>query len=304
MAEILLKAGADPLIDLGKDRHVHDDCIGRRPWYPASKYAFASGDRRMAAVFLPYVKSAREASRALGWAVDGTTRSPGVVVEVLSHPELDVNAKDGPGRHRHSCPVTPLYLVCAARDAALIRLLLAAGADPNVPHDEETAGTAQVDGDGCNALQALASRSGFSYYETTPQVSEEETKECFRMVIAAGANRMWFLVLLPPLPPLPPTPNLLFQQVHVSISAIARREPLLSRRIALDLSRERAGLENMCSAAGGRQEDNPSPCSPRQDRRTLPHRGRSRYQRRKREWRDAITSDSRCRDLRGSPRLV
>jgi hypothetical protein len=113
-----------------------------------------------------------------------------VVVEIFRHPELDVNAKDGTGRHIHFWPVTPLYSACKARDAALIRLLLAAGADPNVPHGEETSETAQVNGMGCNVLHALAEHSGLYYSETAPQVNEEETKECFRMVIAAGANCM------------------------------------------------------------------------------------------------------------------
>ncbi|RDW75540.1 ankyrin-2 [Coleophoma cylindrospora] len=186
LAEVLLKAGADPSRDLGKNRHVDDMSLGGRSPSPASKYAFGNGDQRMAAAFIPYVNGAQEATRALSWAVNGN-RNPGVIAEVLRHPEVDINARDGTDRPYF--PMTPLYLACAARDSSLIRDLLAVGADPNVPHNERTSRTSQSDGLGYNVLHALANRGGFYYYGVPPPVGEEETRECFRMAIAAGANR-------------------------------------------------------------------------------------------------------------------
>lgn len=192
MAEILLKAGADPEKDRGEDKHVFDITVGGRDRTPACMNAFNGRDARMAAVFMPYVKGAEGANRALHWAVSGS-RNLGVIAEVLRHPDLDINAQYGYGK------MTPLYMACAARDPALIRELLAAGANPNVLHRDHY-GQREADQEfGYNALHALASRGGDFYHTTANnnEVSEEETTECFNLVIAAGANRT-SLSLLPP----------------------------------------------------------------------------------------------------------
>jgi len=220
MAEKLLKAGADPEKDIGKDQHVTDCSFGGRQKDPPCKYAFQGADKDTAAVFMPYVNGAQGASRALNWAVgDLSARDPGVIDEILRHPDLDINA-------RHSVVgnfgMTPLFLACRVRDSSLIHKLLTAGADPNVPHistgqnmPQISTGkngpfgsighnglfgsmtSAKADSSGHNVLHALANRGGNYLYGTLAEVSEEETRECFKLVIAAGADCMCFLVPYP-----------------------------------------------------------------------------------------------------------
>lgn len=195
MAEILLRAGADSEQDRGENHDVYDNTIGGRPRYPPCKVAFKSGDQDMAAVFMPYVKGATQASRALAWAVGGNrTGRPDVVDLILRHPDLDVNARYG--NNQNSSNMTPLYKACTTRDSEVIRKLLAAGADPNILYVEGGYGFTEVDGIGCNLLHALANRGGGLFTPDQSEVSEEETRECFRLVITAGANGMYFPAVL------------------------------------------------------------------------------------------------------------
>jgi ankyrin repeat protein len=203
MAEILLRAGAHPEKDLGKNQHVDDCSFGGREKYPACRYAFQGADKDTAAVFMPYINGTQEASRALNWAIGAhSARDPGVIDEILCHPDLDLNT-------RHSIvggnfKMTPLFLACRARDSSLIQKLLNAGADPNVPHIStgqdglfSSRKSAEVDSSGHNVLHALANRGGDHLFGTLADVGEEETRECFKLVIAAGANCMYLLILYP-----------------------------------------------------------------------------------------------------------
>jgi ankyrin repeat protein len=212
MAEILLTAGADPERDIGKNQHIHSMVIGGRDKHPACMVAFQSKDKNTAAAFMPYVKGAKEASRALNWAVRARPeRDLSVIGEIMRHPELDLNAKYYSGRGESA--MTPLFLACTIRDPSLICKFLAAGADPNVPHSRRNdseyfmlrAPTPQTSKEstksndlGYNALHALARRSSNYYYGSSSEVSEEDTRECFRLVIAAGADCMFFLFAIPP----------------------------------------------------------------------------------------------------------
>ncbi|KAK7181631.1 ankyrin repeat-containing protein [Paraphaeosphaeria sporulosa] len=188
MAGILLDAGADPEKDTGVDHHVYDNTIGGRPEYPACMVAFQSGNKELASVFMPFIKGANQASRALDWAIDRDRTGRADVVDViLRHPDLDVNGT--PKNRRRASYMTPLYKACTKRNSELIRKLLASGADPNIPHNGASGfGAPEANHVGCNVLHALAN-CGDSYSNPTPsEVSEEEIQECFRLVIAAGAN--------------------------------------------------------------------------------------------------------------------
>ncbi|KAF2448129.1 ankyrin [Karstenula rhodostoma CBS 690.94] len=188
MAEILLEAGADPEKDTGEIHRARGTSLGPRVSNPAFKSAFQSGDKNMAAIFMQYVNGATEASRALAWAISGDhARHPDAIDVILRHPDLDVNT--GYGSTRHHPKTTPLYSACTVRDSRLIRKLLAAGADPNILHESaDFMPTKSEHTDrGYNALHALANRGG-RYIPSTSEVSEEETRECFRLVIAAGGD--------------------------------------------------------------------------------------------------------------------
>jgi ankyrin repeat protein len=209
MAEILLTAGADPERDIGEDQHIDNMNIGGRDKHPACMYAFQGNDKNTAAAFMPYVKGAKEASRALSWAVSARSkRDLSVIDEIMRHPELDINAKHSTGRGNFA--MTPLFLACTIRDSLVVRKILAAGADPNVPHTKANDSgliymhaltphtskeATESNGSGCNVLHALANPGGQYSYGSSRDVSEEETRECFKLVITAGANGTCFFPL-------------------------------------------------------------------------------------------------------------
>ncbi|KAI9147383.1 ankyrin-2 [Paramyrothecium foliicola] len=165
-ARILLKAGADPWKDSGKNRHLHDNTI-----------------------LLAIHKTSKEANHALFWAV-AAGQTPQVVRMILQLDLADINAKDD--TERPDFPMTPLFKACLNRNPGLIKMLLHAGADPNVLHSSQETMYFLEDEDeaaskGQNALHALASgkHSDSSINRTS---SDNDTRECFKLVLEANAN--------------------------------------------------------------------------------------------------------------------
>ncbi|KAJ3525625.1 hypothetical protein NM208_g11560 [Fusarium decemcellulare] len=177
--ELLLEAGADPWQRLGENKKVFDNTVGGRDAYPPIHKAFSTCDEAITKLFLPYIKTEAAAQKALGWVINGT-KNLKVVRSILDLGLMDIN-----GRIRGE---TPLFSACAQLDPKTISVLLEAGADPNVPYDENwysdfLAGSKE----GANVLHALTAPSYYNHYYHGG-TSDDATRECFSLVLAAGAN--------------------------------------------------------------------------------------------------------------------
>ncbi|KAF4997385.1 hypothetical protein FDECE_12093 [Fusarium decemcellulare] len=177
--ELLLKAGADPWRKLGENKKIYDNTVGGRDPYPPIHKAFSTCDETITKLFLPHIKTEAVAQKALGWVINGS-KNLKVVRSILDLGLMDINA-----RVRGQ---TPLFEACTQLDPKTISVLLEAGADPNMPYDEawwseSRAGSKK----GANVLHALTAPSHYNnhYHEGT---SDDATRECFRLVLAAGAN--------------------------------------------------------------------------------------------------------------------
>jgi ankyrin repeat protein len=165
----LLEAGADPWQALGEDKTLTD--FSERVPYPAIEIVLRSGNEGIAKLLLPYIKSEAEAKNAFTWAVNGS-KNLEIIRSILNLGLMDINA------HFHG--QTPLFSACLKMDPEIISLLLKAGSNPNVPLNHPHEG-------GANVLHALASPSSYDY-SCQEEASENVTRECFRLVLAGGAN--------------------------------------------------------------------------------------------------------------------
>jgi ankyrin repeat protein len=165
----LLEAGADPWQALGEDKTLTD--FSERVPYPAIQIVLRSGNEGIAKLVLPYIKSETQAKKAFTWAVNGS-KNLEVIRSILDLGLMDINA------YFHG--QTPLFSACLQLDPEIISLLLEAGSDPNVPLNHPYGG-------GANVLHALASPSSYDYY-CKDEVSADITRECFRLVLAGGAD--------------------------------------------------------------------------------------------------------------------
>ncbi|EEU33953.1 uncharacterized protein NECHADRAFT_89016 [Fusarium vanettenii 77-13-4] len=179
VVEHLLEAGADPWQSLGENENMCDMTIGGRDPYPPIEKAFRTCGQEITKLFLPHIKTKEAATEACGWVIN-SSKNINVVRSILELGLMDIN----------DCVrgQTPLFAACMQLDPKMISVLLEAGADPNVPHNEDwytSFGNTSKEGD--NVLHALAAPYHYNHYlQGNP--SDDATKECIRLVLAAGAN--------------------------------------------------------------------------------------------------------------------
>ncbi|KAJ4322527.1 hypothetical protein N0V84_004773 [Fusarium piperis] len=183
--ELLLEAGADPWQSLGENKMVCDITIGGRDPYPPIEKAFSTCNEAITKLFLPHIKTEEAAKKALGWVINGS-KDLKIVRSILDLGLMDINA-----RVRGQ---TPLFAACTQLDPKTISVLLEAGADPNVPYDEDRfSGFCHSSDEGANVLHALAAPSHYNHYNRgnhyfDGETYDDATRECFSLVLAAGAN--------------------------------------------------------------------------------------------------------------------
>lgn len=165
----LLEVGADPWQALGEDKTLTD--FGERVPYPAIEIALRSGNEGIAKLVVPHIKSETEAKEAFNWAVNGTKNTK-IIRSILNLGLMDINT------YFHGQSL--LFSACLQQDPEIISLLLEAGSDPNLPLNRPYGG-------GANVLHALASPSSYEYF-CKGGASADITRECFRLLLAAGAN--------------------------------------------------------------------------------------------------------------------
>ncbi|KAM0550174.1 hypothetical protein ACHAPJ_009022 [Fusarium lateritium] len=179
VVQALLEAGADPWQSLGENNKVRDDTLGSRDPYPPIRRAFSTCNEAMIKLFLPYIKTEDAATQALDWVINGS-KNLKVMRLILELGLMDVNTKIR-GQ-------TPLFAVCRQLDPKAIAVLLEASADPNVIHDENCNGNFDKSPkEGTNVLHALAAPDHASY-DLYRDTSDDVTRECFELVLAASAN--------------------------------------------------------------------------------------------------------------------
>ncbi|KAF4957104.1 hypothetical protein FGADI_3323 [Fusarium gaditjirri] len=187
IVESLLEAGADPW---NTQEESERGCTMASP----IQEVFRKCDKTVAKLFLPYIKTQKEAKMAMDWVINGS-KDLEVLRLILDLGLADINDNaDSP---------TPLFYACQQVDPMIVSMLLEAGASPNIcqwvpgpPECYDLQGRLVVeslsqhsepgprDGDaGPNALHALA-EPGYSL-EDPP---DEAIRECFRLLVDAGAD--------------------------------------------------------------------------------------------------------------------
>ncbi|KAL2688929.1 hypothetical protein Neosp_002979 [[Neocosmospora] mangrovei] len=181
VVEVLLEAGADPWQSLGENEKMCDMTIGGRDPYPPIEKAFRTCGQEITKLFLPHIKTKEMATEALGWVIN-SSKNLNVVRSILELGLMDIN----------DCVrgQTPLFAACTQLDPKMISVLLEAGADPNVPHNEDWyTSFGDSPKEGPNVLHALAAAYHYNHY-LQEKTSDDDTKECIRLVLAAGANEV------------------------------------------------------------------------------------------------------------------
>ncbi|KAJ5613645.1 hypothetical protein N7528_007299 [Penicillium herquei] len=187
VVKVLLAAGVDPLTP--KTREAPGRRCGNAPTsvgHTPLMYACNNGHAKVVAEFLPYLTDPKTITKALFWCAGS---GKGVCVElILQHATVDVNAKFG--------GETLLFKACLARNLKTIKVLLAAGADPNIlcsyPRDEFGGmGSFMIrsgrsnkypdEARGYTALHALVGIKG-------QHRSHLSSLECVSVLLQAGAN--------------------------------------------------------------------------------------------------------------------
>ncbi|KAF5263184.1 hypothetical protein FOXYS1_6075 [Fusarium oxysporum] len=190
----LLQVGADPWQKIGKNNGVEpltlrikgknegiDDAnIDVDVPYPPIQQAFHYANEQVAELFLPYIKSGKAARRAFTWVLE-QSGNPQVMRLLINLGIMDINSRiDGK---------TLLFAACIYLDPTAVEMLLKAGADPNVLHDEIWINIFDVVVKGGeNVLHGLAAPSKYRPLERHEKLPEESITACFASVLAAGAN--------------------------------------------------------------------------------------------------------------------
>lgn len=123
VVRVLLAAGVNPLTPKTKEPPGMmcgnaPTSISDTPWM----YACTNGGTETLAAFLPYIKSSEEMLKGLFWSAESGHAA--CVELILQQSGLDVNSMH--------FGVTPLFKACLNRHTDTIRVLLKAGADPNI----------------------------------------------------------------------------------------------------------------------------------------------------------------------------
>lgn len=180
VASILLQAGANPFCVPSKTGTFYD--YGLEPCGTPISKACSHGHVETVAVLLPYLTTKKEVTDALFTAT--SMRRSTVIAVLLNHPLADVNSRE---RSR-----TLLYVACSNRDAQSIKILLKAGADPNIKIKGYYRKNKEPEDSGYTALHALAHMgcvlNGGNYNGNSSNHPLEETMEAFELILKAGAN--------------------------------------------------------------------------------------------------------------------
>ena len=191
----LLDVGADPWQRLGSDddgneprdvriegkneKNDNTDVNLNVP-LPPIQLAFGHGDEPVAKMFLAYINSERAARLACRWVLTKLKRV-GVMRLILDLELMDINAR--------IYGETLLFDACVRFDTDVVKVLLDAGADPNVPRDEVWIHAFRMTlKGGENVLHGLAAPETYRLFEFSEEISEQRLKDCFALVLAAGAN--------------------------------------------------------------------------------------------------------------------
>lgn len=179
IVEHLLEAGADPWQDKEKSIMTSDRTISCGSHAPIYK-AFSKGNETMAKLFLPYITLREDAQRLLDLVIN-TSRKVEIMHLILNLGLVDIN-----GRVHNE---TPLFAACKKLDPKSVSILLEAGADPNLLHDDDRWNPYPSSNptEGRSVLHILASK------EPCPEqadglIQDKKITECFELVVAAGAN--------------------------------------------------------------------------------------------------------------------
>ncbi|PNP86364.1 hypothetical protein FNYG_00317 [Fusarium nygamai] len=209
--ESLLKAGADPWKKQDESKRSYGI---RLPIHEA----FLVDDKAIAELFIPHIKTQTQANKALSWIINGS-RDLGAMTLILDLGLADINCskylkpmnlslgfsladiKD------HAGSPTPLFQACKQVDPIMVSILLKAGADPNIGqlfpklgmYPKLGGSRDEMEMAGPNALHALAaphspSKDPFNVYKRSSAFpnkyppDDEAVRECFRLIIDAGAD--------------------------------------------------------------------------------------------------------------------
>ncbi|KAF4439612.1 ankyrin [Fusarium acutatum] len=183
--ESLLKAGADPW-----EEQEESTSVSYTNTTSPLQEAFLADDKTVAALFLPYIKTQGQANKALSWLIKGF-KDPKAMRSILDLGLADIND--------HADSPTPLFQACHEVDPIMVSILLEAGADPNIGQLRPMFGGYRDEMAGANVLHALAapycaSKDPFKIYKRYSAFpnkyppDDEAVRECFRLVIDAGAD--------------------------------------------------------------------------------------------------------------------
>ncbi|VUC29092.1 unnamed protein product [Clonostachys rosea] len=192
VVSILLASGVSLLTEKTKQDPDSDPLDDGTAGMTPLEYAAKGGQEDAIGAFLPYIKDAQTASRALAWAA--CCGHPNCVKRILSHELVNVNARVGGD--------TPLFIAGESGDVHSMILLLQAGADPSIlswgayssgehPKDEDSDWDRDEDDpgstEGLTPLQALCGVVD-RYNQRKPTFQPYQVRQLLKLMIEAGAD--------------------------------------------------------------------------------------------------------------------